>query len=314
MKLKLTKAAILGASGVTGKFLAVELLDRGVAVRVVSRSASNLERTFPQAGLERVAADALSADETLRAVEGCDVVFDCIGLPADRMADHGVCARNIAAAVNRTGARCVQVSSFWAYLPQVSLRISENHPRSGGPFAVRMRREAEDILQQAGAAVVHLPDFYGPEKMSSTLQQALQEAAAGKTVNWIGSAKNAREYLYVPDGMKTVADLAHYPEAYGERWIVPGAGPISAVRAMEIASRHLSRKVKIRQAGPVLLRLAGLFNRQLRLFLPMAPLYAHSIEYNGAKLKGLLQELPVTPYHAGIPATLDWILRNSGGG
>ena len=53
---------------------------------------------------------------------------------------------------------------------------------------MRMRREAEDILQGAGAAVLNLPDFYGPEVHASILQRALEEAAAGKAVNWIGRA------------------------------------------------------------------------------------------------------------------------------
>jgi hypothetical protein len=40
--------------------------------------------------------------------------------------------------------------------------MNESHPRSGGPPWVRYRREAEDILCEAGAAILHLPDFYGP--------------------------------------------------------------------------------------------------------------------------------------------------------
>ena len=48
---------------------------------------------------------------------------------------------------------------------------------------MRFRREAEDILVDAGAAIVNLPDFYGPEMHVSTLQQALVEAIAGKRID-----------------------------------------------------------------------------------------------------------------------------------
>jgi len=75
---------------------------------------------------------------------------------------HPVVARNIAGALRQTKARCIQVSSYWAYYPQVQTQMNESHPRRGGPPWVRNRREAEDALFDAGAAILHLPDFYGP--------------------------------------------------------------------------------------------------------------------------------------------------------
>jgi nucleoside-diphosphate-sugar epimerase len=61
------------------------------------------------------------------------------------------------------------------------------------------------VLCEAGAAILHLPDFYGPYVHVSTLQNALNEAASGKTVNWLGSADTQREYIYVPDAMRIAA-------------------------------------------------------------------------------------------------------------
>ena len=83
--------------------------------------------------------------------------------------------------------------------------MNESHPRRGGPPWVRYRREAEDVLCEAGAAILHLPDFYGPHVRVSTLQNALNEAASGKTINWLGSADTQREYIYVPDAMRIAA-------------------------------------------------------------------------------------------------------------
>jgi hypothetical protein len=45
---------------------------------------------------------------------------------------------------------------------------------------VRFRRAPEDIPLDAGAAIINLPDFYGPEVHVSTLQQAVVEVVAGK--------------------------------------------------------------------------------------------------------------------------------------
>jgi nucleoside-diphosphate-sugar epimerase len=177
------KVAILGATGPTGIHLAAELRKTAAAVRVVARGMDKLARLFPDAAIEKWPADILDADATLRAIEGCDLVYDCVGLPGDQMHLHPVTARNIADALRHTKVRCVQMSSYWAYYPQVRTEMDENHPRSGGPPWVRHRREAEDILYQASAAILHLPDFYGPQVHVSTLQNALSEAASGKTVN-----------------------------------------------------------------------------------------------------------------------------------
>ena len=54
-------------------------------------------------------------------------------------------------------------------------------PTTGGRAApVRFRRDPEDILLDAGAAIINLAHFYGPEVHVSTLQQAVVETVAGK--------------------------------------------------------------------------------------------------------------------------------------
>lgn len=308
MTIAFRKIAILGATGPTGIHLARILIAGGAQVRVVSRSADHLERVFGEQPAERVAADMLDAAAALQAIEGCDGVFDCIGLPAEHLADHPRTARNVAAAIARTGARAVHVSSYWAYLPVQHSPVSETHPRSGGSFPVRMRREAEDVLLDAGAAVLNLPDFYGSHVHTGTLQNVLGEAAAGKTMHCVGSPDAPREYAYVPDAMEMAASVATHEAAYGERWIIPGAGPVSMRRVAQIASAHLARSVKVQGAGPLMLRMLSLFNRELRGFMPMVPYYVRPIAFDTTKLRALLGEVPATPYESAIPATLDWLM------
>ncbi len=121
----------------------------------------------------------------------------------------------------------MQVSSYWSYYPQVHTEMNEAHPRLGGPPWVVWRRDAEDILFAAGAAILHLPDFYGPQVHVSTLQNALLEAAAGKTVNWIGKPITPREYIYVPDAMRIAAEIGRQEQAFGAHWCLPGGGPLA---------------------------------------------------------------------------------------
>jgi nucleoside-diphosphate-sugar epimerase len=303
----MTKVAIVGATGPTGIHLAAELLKTTAAIRVIARDMDKLARLFPATAVEKRPADILDADATLRAVDGCDLVFDCIGLPGDQIHLHPVTAQNIAGALRHTKARCVQVSSYWAYYPQVRVEMDESHPRSGGPAWVRYRREAEDILCEAGAAILHLPDFYGPEVHVSTLQNALNEAASGKTVNWLGKADVQREYVYVPDAMRIAAAIGARAEAFGAHWCLPGVGPISGRQLADIAAHHLARPVKLRSAGLTTLRIVGLFNRDLRGLLQVAPDYMKPVRYDTHKLRGLLGPSQLTSYDAAIGQTLAWI-------
>lgn len=301
------KAVIVGATGPTGVHLAQSLRARGIEVRVASRSRENLEQHFSADEYELFPADATDRAETLRAVEGCDLVCDAIGLPGDQMDLHAVTAASIAAAVRQTGARCLQVSSFWAYLPLEYIPLNERHPREGGNPWIERRREAEDILRAAGAAIVHLPDFFGPLVHTSTLQQPLREAAQGQTMNWIGSLDAEHEFAYIPDAMETVAQLALRDEAYGERWIVPGAGPLSGEDVRALVSKKLGHEAKMRGAGLWTLRLVSLFSKDLRGFLQMVPEYLKPLVYDGSKLRALLGDLPMRPYAESIGATLDWL-------
>lgn len=311
-ELRFDKVAVFGATGATGIHLSRQFLARGTAVRAISRSRANLDRCFAGEAVDTVVADAADSEAARRAVEGCDLVFDCIGLPGERMALHPVTARGIAEAVGACGARCVHISSFWAYLPLARSPLDESHPREGGGAWVRYRREAENILEGAGAAVLHLPDFFGPQVETGTLQQALVDAAAGKTVNWIGGVDVEREYLFVADAARLAADIAHRAGAYGQRWVLPGAGGLSGREVARIAGRHLGRPLKLRGAGPVTLRLASLFVKPLRGFLQMAPDYSRPIAYDAAKLHGLIGGWSLTPYDAAFAETLDWLAATKG--
>ncbi len=301
------RIAVIGAGGPTGFYLTTSMLERGAKVRIIGRHRDRLVKTFIDHDVEVVAADATDLEAIGGAVSDCDLVVDCIGLPPDHMGLHPATAKNIAAVVRATGARCLQVSSFWSYLPVATLPLTEGHPREGGNELIRARRAAEDALQQAGAAVVQLPDFYGPRVHSSSLQQPLQEAVAGKPMNWIGTTAPPREYVFVPDAMATVANLAARPEAYGERWIIPGAGPISGEEVRTMVSNHLGRRITLRTAGPWMLWFASLFSKPLRQFMPMVQYYVEPINYDGSKLRDLIGEQPVTSYAEGIGRTLDWL-------
>ena len=301
------RTAVIGATGPTGSHLVDELLARGRRVRVVSRSLKRLDRMFDRLDVEKEAANALDPEATRRAVDGCDLVVDCIGLPPAKIDAHAETARVVAAAADAVGARCLQVSSYWAFLPTDREVIDESSPRRGDHPYYGPRREAEDVMLAAGAAVVHLPDFFGPRVHTSTVQRALEEAEAGGPIRCIGSAGTRREAGYVPDLMRMVADIAELDDAYGADWGLPGIGPIAAAEIAEIASRHLGRRITVQAAPPWLVKVMGLFSSQMRPVVPLVDHYARPVRYDTSKVRRLLDEVHLTPFDRAIPATLDWL-------
>jgi nucleoside-diphosphate-sugar epimerase len=196
-------------------------------------------------------------------------------------------------------------------MPIVKLPLDETHPREGGPRWAALRRESEDILLSAGATVLQLPDFFGPHVHTSTLQNALSEAVQGKPMSWIGSKRTAHEFVYVPDAMRVAALVAEKDEAAGERFVIPGSGPITGARLAELLHELLGRDVKLREAGPLLLRIVSLFDAELRAFMPMVPEYAKPHAYDGSKLEALLGPQPRTDYREALRQTLDWVVSKS---
>lgn len=302
----MVKAVILGATGPTGIQLAPRLLSLGFDVRVVSRSVEHLQTAFKDLKVERLAADLSDPVASAEAVADCDSIFLCVGLPISQIHLHPLIARNVARAAGRA-ARIVHVSSYWSYLPLRGNLLSEAHPREGGGLPIRVRREAEDILLEAGAAIVHLPDFYGPHVHVSTLQGALAEAVEGRPIRWLGRQDIPREYLFVPDAIDKVTALMPHAEAFGQRWVIGGPGPISFSKIRAIVERELGHDVKVRSFGPMLLRLLSPFHPDLRAIRPLLPSYLKPLRYDESKLRALIGERPVTPYAQAVAQTLEWL-------
>jgi nucleoside-diphosphate-sugar epimerase len=302
----MVKAVILGASGPTGIHLAPRLLSLGHDVRVVSRSAEHLEIAFADLDVERLAVDLRDPAATAEAVADCDLVFLCVGLPMSQIHLHPLIARNVATAADRA-VRIVHVSSYWSYLPLRGDLLSETHPREGGGLPIRARREAEDILVEAGAAIVHLPDFYGPHVHVGTLQGSLTEAVERRPMQWLGKRDIPREYLFVPDAMDKVTALMAHEETFGQRWVLSGPGPITFEEITGIVERALGREVRVRALGPTLLRLLSPFHPELRAIRPLLPSYLKPLRFDERKLRALIGEHPVTPYAQAVAQTLEWL-------
>lgn len=111
---------LLGGTGRTGGRVLKQLLDRGIAVRAIVRSAGRLPAGVAgHPGLTVTEADplSLSSDEMLGQVRGCDAVISCLGHTVDLKGVFGAPHELVAPMVGRACAAAV------ALQPTVPMKI-----------------------------------------------------------------------------------------------------------------------------------------------------------------------------------------------
>ena len=184
------RIAVLGATGPTGGALASELARRKCNVGVVSRRADVLKAHFPAPEFEKKSGDAMEFASLAAALQGCDLVIDCIGLPGERMADHPATARNIAQFVRQSGARCMQVSSYWSFMPIKELPASEGH-------ILRNAGGTDDVDGVAVAGIRHAAVLAGPERLRGGGGRHLHPPLVGQR-GFRGSQSEAARLRRIP--------------------------------------------------------------------------------------------------------------------
>lgn len=152
---------ITGVTGHVGSATATALLDRGAAVRVVTRDAARAaERHAPWTarGAEAATADLADPEALAAAFAGSDGVF--VLLPTDPYAgdaEHRRLADTIAAAVRSSG------------VPHVVALSSIGAERAEGTGPIRWLHHLEQRLAGTGAVVTALRPFHFQEKVETVL-------------------------------------------------------------------------------------------------------------------------------------------------
>lgn len=247
---ELSLHAVLGA-GPAGTALAGELVRRGHAVRLVSRSAPESSAE----GIERYAADVSTPEGALAAVEGAAVVYHCVNVDYHRQIEvMPQVQRAVLAAVESTGARLVVLDTLYPYGPTRGEVMTEDTPWRATSRKGRMRAELDARYldaHRAGRARVVLgrsADFVGPGVLNSTLGGAVFPGAlTGGEVLGMGDIDLPHSYTDIRDVASGLATLGERPEGDGRVWHLPTA-PAATTREIhsmieERVGRPLQRVV-----------------------------------------------------------------------
>src|SRR5262245_27801823 len=83
------RALVTGATGKVGFAIASALLERGEQGAALVRDPKRATTVLP-AGIEPVRGDATDADSLAAAAEGCELVFNSMGMPEQWVKDEGI--------------------------------------------------------------------------------------------------------------------------------------------------------------------------------------------------------------------------------
>ncbi len=298
--------AVFG-TGPLGRWTADALVKKGKTVRMINRS-GKMEN--PPAGVEIVASDAYDVARNIAITGGAAAIYQC-AMPryTEWVEKFPPLQRAILAAAVANGAKLVVGDNLYMY-GQFTGSLREDSPvqpiSKKGRVRAAMAQEIMDA-HQAGkvqAAVGRASDFFGPYDTALT-RYAIQPAVSGKTVNLLGSIRQPHTYTYIKDFGRLLATLGTCEEAFGQVWFAPSNPPITQAELVKLVQSELGKPVKSLVASPLMLRLLGLFNKEIAESVEMLYEWRNPYVVDTSKAENAFGLLP-TPLKQAVKETLDW--------
>jgi len=311
---------VVFGNGPVGSSAARFLLEKGLQVRVVSRSGRRPAGLFDdlpasqERRLEFRAADALDPQAVLALSGGASYIYHSVNaLYQDWWKVLPRVQQNMLSAARQERAVLAVTENLYMYARGVSV-IDETTPEIPPTRKGLLRKELHDRLVEAGNAddvawtSVRASDYYGP---GATMQSVfgtelfLDPLFNGKRPRVVGNPDQPHSYTYVGDYARALVTAALDPRAHRRAWIVPNDRTLTARQAAEIFFKAAGRRARLSAIPRSLITAMGLFNPLLRELTEM--LYQKEEPYvvDGSRFASEFAFEP-TPIEEGVRRTLAW--------
>lgn len=308
------KALVLGASGAMGYAITKELCNQGIDVVAFARNRKRLENLFcEEENIQIVAGDIFKQVDVMNAAKDVDVIFHAVNIPyTDWEIKQPKLLQNVLEVTKYYGVKLAIVDNIYAYGRQSREKVTEEAEKNPHTKKGKIRLNLELMAKQAGVSVLiaHFPDFYGPNAESTLIHHTLQNVLANKASSFVGDKRLAREYIYTPDGAKAIVKLALRDDAYGQNWNVPGCGLITGEEMIQHIRGLTGYTKSIMTVKKGMIRLIGLFDKQMKEFVEMLYLTEEPVVLSGEKYERYIGKVPKTSYYDGLKETILHMKRN----
>jgi nucleoside-diphosphate-sugar epimerase len=179
--------------------------------------------------------------------------------------------RNAIEACKRANAKLIFFDNVYMY-GKVSGPMTEETPFNPCSKKGEIRAQiATTLLNEirAGklnAMIARSADFYGPHARTSVANiLGFENFAKGATASWLVNDAVPHSYTYTPDAAKSLTMLADTESAWNQTWHVPtAANPPTRKEFIEMAAKEFAVEPKYRVLSRPLIKLAGLFDSDIR--------------------------------------------------
>ncbi len=272
------RTLVTGATGKVGHGIAAALLRRGDEVRALVRDPARAAATLPD-GVEARRGDVTEPDTVRAAAEGCELVFNSMGIPEQWARDDAIFdrvnaegSRAVARAAKKAGARrLVHTSTFDVFHAERGGHVDEtqlaDYPK-GTPYERSKQRAEELVLAERDGlevVIVNPCAVYGPGPSASvSFDKGMFEPLVRKRLPVLppGGAgmvfsegvvsghllaaelgRDGERYL-LSDEYADFRELAETVVRVAGRGRVPPTLPLPLARAFAAAGEGISRVIK----------------------------------------------------------------------
>jgi nucleoside-diphosphate-sugar epimerase len=272
------RALVTGATGKVGHAIASALLDRGDHVRGMVRDPKRAASVLP-AGIEPIRGDVTDPESLAAAAEGCELVFNSMGMPEQWVKDeaifdqvNAVGSGEVASAAKRAGVRrLIHTSTHDVFHADTGQPFDEtkvaDYPK--GTAYERSKQHAEELVlaERDGMEVVILnpSGVYGPTPSPTpSFENGLFEPVVRKRLPAVPPGGTGYAYVegvaaghllaadkgtdgeryILADGYASFRDLAETAKRIAGRGRVPPTMPVPVAKAIASVGAGISRVIR----------------------------------------------------------------------
>jgi len=300
---------ILGSTGVIGKELAKSLTKYTNKIRLVSRNPKKVNDTD-----ELFKANLLNVEETMKAVEGSEVVYLTVGLQYDInvwRTQWPPLMKNVIEACKKSNSKLVFFDNVYSY-GRVNGWMTEETPIKPDSEKGKVRAELNEMIMNEvkqgnlKAIIAKAADFYGPETpLSFVNSMVFDNFKKGKKAQWFIDVNKKHSFTYTPDAGKGTAILGNTESAYNQIWHLPtNKNVLTGKEFIELAAKAMGVKLEYMIVKKWMVKMLGMFNKVVKESIEM--LYQNDSDYlfDSTKFEKAFDFKPIS-YEEGIIKTTE---------
>ena len=256
---------VIFGTGPLGRWTADALRKMGKSVRMINRS-GKMENPLDE--VEVIAGDAFDVKNTVDLTKDASAIYQCAQPHYYEWVEKfPSLQKSILDAAIANHARLIVGDNLYMY-GQFSGTLTEDFPINPNTRKGKVRAEmAQEIMNahssgKVQAVICRASDFFGPYDTAFT-GYAIAPAVKGKTVNLLGRMDQLHSFTYIKDFGRLLAELGTNDSALGQVWFAPTNPAITQAEFVELIENELGKPVKSMLGGPMMMRLLGLFNKEI---------------------------------------------------